>query len=182
MLKGKSIYTNSITIIYLYNIQVNKMAIINEYVTANQKRLKRVCFKIFKGDGRFEDLFQEVYLKLIEMPEAKIQAYKNKMWYLYWLSAGELYLKRTRKSSPLSNINGVKVGELDRIETPDYLTDLEEFIESEMNKEHDFAPVMVFMECQEKSMHELSRETGINMFALSHYNAQGREKLKRMIA
>lgn len=160
---------------------MDKFKVINDFIIANELALKRLCFKFFKLDDRRNDLFQEAYISMIDLPEKTISLYNGKLGTLYWLIARGLYYKQRRKSSPLRLISGIEVGENLLNESPEYTIDIEEFIETEMNKEHDFIPITVFMECQEKSMRQLSKETKINMFALSRYRAEGQARLKKLL-
>lgn len=65
---------------------------------------------------------------------------------------------------------------------PEYLNDLHEFIEAELNKPHGFAPIMVFIQGQDESLRSLERKTKVNINALSNYYKDGQRKLQRLLA
>jgi DNA-directed RNA polymerase specialized sigma24 family protein len=153
---------------------------INEYVTANHRRLQSICFKLYRGADDWKDLFQEFYLKIIETPQEKLNRYKLQP--LCYFQILQIYRDRYKKCSPLRRLRYIDV---DRVSIPityEYTLDIEEYIDAEMNKAHGFADIMVFMESQEKTLRELKKETGINITALSRYRQAGQKKLQNLLA
>lgn len=155
------------------------MQIINDYITANEKQLKRLCFKFFKGGYLWEDLFQEIYLRLIEVPEEKIQ--KNNLGAICYTIALSLYRNRNRKHSCLKTRQYLELSENHAFTSGEYLNDIYDFIDNELNKKHGFADLLVFIQAQDESIREISRKTKLSPYTLRRYYKMGQLKLQRLL-
>lgn len=148
----------------------------------NQPRLKRICFKLYNGNDKANDLFQEFYLQMIQVSEDYRTRYPIEK--LSYLILRRCYLNRDHNKA-LRGFDHLEIGDVGT-DAPNYfqskdLKYLEQCIEEELNRPHGFAPVMVFMQSLKEPLRAIERKTGINIYALSKYREQGRQKLLRIV-
>lgn len=153
---------------------------IERYIIENQAKLKLICRRLYSNSYLADDLFQEFYLAAIEKSWHKSYPIPAMCYYTILTC----FKNRYRKGYNLSGPSFIRACDNlpERIEKePEYLNDLTEFIESEMNRQHGFAPVTVFMQAQEESLRDISKRTKIPLTALSNYKRQGQKKLQMFL-
>lgn len=152
---------------------------IDQYIVQNEKRLKNLCFKICRGNSIWEDLFQEFYLAMLEANPDYFDRYPmNKLCNLILVRC----YKNRGHNKALKSINATELLDIFASEPAEYTKDIQDIIQNELNRPHGFAPVMVFVQSMDESLHSIKRKTGINMWALSGYRKQGQERLRKLIA
>lgn len=150
------------------------MQIINQYVIANEARLKNLCKRMYHGNDLWQDLFQEFYIDVVNVNDNLFNRYSLKQL-CYWRIV-TVYKNRQRYDS-LKHFNTTDLIE-ERGEEIPYITDIEEFIDAELNKPHGFAPMLVFMQSLDEPLREISRKTSINVRFLSEYKREAQKKLQ----
>lgn len=157
---------------------LDKLATINQYVTDNQARLKQLCFRLYRGNDLYKDLFQEFYLKVIECPEKQFNNYPLKQ--LCYGKILECFRNRHRKQYGAIEAKGHYI-ELDWVkQSTENLTefDLFEKIDTELDKVNGFLDIYVFMESIEKSCREIASETGLGVMKIQRLAKSGQKKLQ----
>jgi len=160
---------------------LGKIEEINKYVIANQKRLKQLCFRLYKGNDLYKDLFQEFYLKVIECTDKQYKNYPLKQ--LCYGKILECYRKRHRKQFGSIEQKGIFI-ELDWVRSGQQAKtefDLFEKIDKELDKTKDFLDIYVFLESIEKSCLEIANETGMSYVKVHRLAKKGQLKLKRYV-
>lgn len=151
---------------------------VDAYVVENQQRLRNFCFKLCRGSSIWEDLFQEFYLAMLKLEPHYFERYPMKK--LCSLIMVRCYLDRDHNKA-LKPVNYVELQDIFYNEPDEYVKDLHEYIEKELNRPHGFAPVMVFMQSLDESLRSIEKKTGINHVALWNYKKQGQAKLRELL-
>lgn len=159
---------------------IDRAKIISDYVVANEKRLKNLCFRLYKGNYLWEDLFQEFYLEVLDTPKLLFDRYSLKHVCYYKILT--IYKNRNRKNSTLRDVEYMGLDHVKATVETDYIADIQEWIDKEINKEHGFADILVFKESQDKSLRQIKKETGVSLFALCRLRQEGQRKLQRLLA
>jgi hypothetical protein len=156
---------------------LDKLTTINQYVIANEKQLKNICFKFYKGNDLWKDLFQEFYLKVIDTNDEKFERYSIKQL-CYWTIV-EVYSKRNRYGLIDSERVCLDSLEIAVHDAPSF--DLLDKIEFELSKPDQFLDVQLFVESVEMPVREIVKKTGLKRNAVNYKIRKGREKLYNFV-
>lgn len=95
-----------------------------------------------------------------------------------------VFRDRYKKHSALCMITAIEISDcvLNGGYEQNDMFDVWDFIEKELDKEHGFVPVTVFIESIERPLREINRETRIPLGSLHNYKEQGRKKILKFIS
>lgn len=147
----------------------------------NEQFYRDFCRNLYRGRYLHDDLFNDFYLKLVEMPD-KVKEYSDKdnlknlccatIWYLW--------SKRGRKSSLLNEVCNLELtqdipsdseGEYDIEQASLIINDI-------LKNRETLVPVLITLQAQDESLRSIERKTGIGRNTLSKRYKEGFEIIK----
>ena len=154
---------------------LDKTETINAYVIENEARLKRICFGLYRGNDKWQDLFQEFYLAVINAKDSWYQRYDLKQL-CYW-TIMELFYNRQR-SAALKELNYVDINGVNLPIEEKHHFDLMDKIDFELQKKEGFLSMVILKECVDSSVREVAKETGLNYVTVFKHKKAAQKKLR----
>lgn len=143
---------------------------ISDHVLDNQRRYENYCRKLNQSDWR--DLFQDFYIKVIELDPAKINlAYCHRVIYNMFINS-----KRLHPSVELQDIPGGETFNEEIIQAEM----IDAHIKSKLESKHDFLKMAIFEQAQTESLRSIERKTKIPLKSLSRYYHSARIELRKV--
>lgn len=166
---------------------MNKVEIIN--CLAKNDRLKRVAHNIAGGKGLGDDLYQHLFLVLLEYDEAKIiRAQENK--YIEYTCIKIMANSYNSKSSPFAHqyrqhLNDVELTfDIEYIEDepiPDKKEPIEQFLEQPINTTNFYHLTLLKRWAKGESYKTLAKKTKIPQRSIEHAVRKGINEIKQII-
>lgn len=129
-----------------------------------------------------DDLFNDFYLKLVEMPD-KVKEYadKDNLKNLCCATIWYLWSKRARRSSLLNEVSNLEEYKYDIPSDSEGEYDIEQaslIINDILKKREHLVPVLITLQAQDESLRSIERKTGIGRNTLSKRYKEGFEIIK----
>jgi DNA-directed RNA polymerase specialized sigma24 family protein len=157
-------------------------SIIDSHIIENEKFYRDFCRNLYRNRYLMDDLFNDFYLKLVEMPD-KVKEYSDKdnlknlccatIWYLW--------SKRGRKTSLLNEVCNLDELKQDFPTDSEGEYDIEQaslIINDILKNRNTLVPVLITLQAQDESLRSIERKTGIGRNTLSKRYKEGFEIIK----
>lgn len=175
--------------------------IIDRHIQDRYDYYRNICYYHFQGRYLWEDLFQETYLKLLEIKPETIEFYdsidKLHCIVIRTIKSLRQESKRAKKNkqghtSPLFEINGLDISHgyfdesdsINEIEIQEQFEKANKAIEkalsqpvAESKEVSDYLKIKTFVHINETNTYRVSKKTGISRQYLNQIYQQGRELL-----